>query len=111
MTPIYKILRLPEWEQLARDGTSAGAPIDVADGFIHFSGADTLQGTLDRWFTDRAPLVIAELDADALGPELKWEPSRDGQLFPHLYAPLQHAHIIRHWRVEPNAAGRYEPGL
>ena len=111
MTPIYKILRPSEWEQLDRDGQSPGAPVDVADGFIHFSGADTLQGTLDTWFTDGGPLVIAEADADALGEALKWEASRGGALFPHLYAPLQRVHIIRHWTVEPDARGRYEPGL
>ena len=109
MAPIYKIFRPAEWAQLQRDGSTCGAPVDVADGFIHFSGADTLQGTLDKWFSDAGPLVIAEYDSDTLGPKLRWEESRGGALFPHLYGPLKAVHTLRHWTVEPDGRGRYTP--
>ncbi len=109
MTLIYKIFRPAEWDYLQAKGQTDGAPIDVADGYIHFSTAETLQGTLDKWFTDAGSLIIAEYEADSLGPHLIWEPARDGALFPHLYGPLQNTHTLRHWPVEPDAKGRYQP--
>ena len=104
---IYKILTPAQHAILLRDGTSPGSPLDVADGFVHLSGPDTLQDTLDLHFTAGTPLVIAEIDPDILGDALVWESSRGGTLFPHLYAPLQSVHIRRHWTVEAGADGRY----
>ena len=109
MPLIYKIFRPDEWDALLADGQTAGAPVDLADGYIHFSTRDTLQGTLDKWFAGAGELVIATYEADALGPQLRWEESRGGLLFPHLYGPLQSLHTKRHWRVEPDAQGRYQP--
>lgn len=86
---IYKIFRGPEWAALARDGDTAGAPIDLADGFIHFSTAAQAAETAAKHFAGVAGLVLAAVDADALGPDLRWEPSRDGALFPHLYRRLR----------------------
>lgn len=109
MTRIYKVFRPNEWDDLQANGETQGAPIDITDGYIHFSTAETLQGTLDKWFDGAGPLVIAEYEAESLGPKLIWEEARGGALFPHLYGPLQNTHTLRHWRVEPDAEGRYQP--
>lgn len=87
-TPIYKILTRDEWRAFAAAGRTTGAPVDLADGFIHFSTADQLAGTAAKHFADRDDLVLVAVDPAGLGDALKWEPSRGGALFPHLYAPL-----------------------
>lgn len=93
---IYKILRAEEWAELERAGETAGAPIDIADGYIHFSTAEQLAETAARHFAGQDGLILAAFDADALGPALRWEPSRGGALFPHLHAPLCRADVIWH---------------
>jgi uncharacterized protein (DUF952 family) len=90
----YKILTADQWAQFQADGIFHGAPIDIADGYIHMSTADQLSETLSKHFTGQDNLTIATIDLTALGPELKWEPSRGGALFPHLYAPLPMAAVI-----------------
>ena len=84
---IYKIFRQPEWAELEADGTTKGAPIDVADGYIHFSTAEQARETAAKHFAGESDLILAALEADLLEP-LKWEPSRGGALFPHLYREL-----------------------
>ncbi|WP_296762871.1 DUF952 domain-containing protein [Sediminimonas sp.] len=86
---VYKIFRAAEWAQLARDGSTAGAPVDLADGFIHLSIADQLPATAAKHFHAEDDLTLAAVGADALGDALKWEPSRGGALFPHLYRALR----------------------
>ena len=71
-----------------------GAPVDLADGYIHLSAADQLQGTLDKHFAGQSGLVIAEVDLAMLGETVKWELSRDGALFPHIYGPLPMSAVI-----------------
>lgn len=93
---IYKILRAAEWAELQSAGEIAGAPIDVADGYIHFSTAAQARETAARHFAGVDGLILATLEADALGDALKWEVSRGGGLFPHLYAPLRRADIVDH---------------
>jgi uncharacterized protein (DUF952 family) len=93
---IYKIFRGPEWLALTQNGQTLGAPVDLADGFIHFSTADQVAETARRHFAGLDGLILAAVDTDRLGPMLKWEPSRGGALFPHLYAPLRLAHVIWH---------------
>ncbi|WP_099826817.1 DUF952 domain-containing protein [Oceaniglobus indicus] len=90
---IYKILRAQEWATLRDLGTSPGAPIDEEDGFVHFSTADQVQGTLERHFADEDDLVLVAMDADALGDSLKWEEAREGDKFPHLYRALSLADV------------------
>lgn len=84
----YKVLTADQMEALERDGSFAGAPIDVEDGYIHLSTADQLAGTIDKHFAGRDDLHIVAVDLAAYADKLRWEPSRGGQLFPHLYAPL-----------------------
>jgi uncharacterized protein (DUF952 family) len=86
---IYKLLRTPEWEALQADETTLGAPVDLADGFIHFSTAAQVEETAARHFAAIEGLWLIAVDEAALGPNLRWEPSRGGALFPHLYAPLR----------------------
>ena len=88
MALIYKITPESLWASAQAIGVFEGAPVDLADGFIHFSTADQVQETADKHFTGQTDLLLAAFDADALGADLRWEPSRGGQLFPHLYAPL-----------------------
>ncbi|WP_323769827.1 DUF952 domain-containing protein [Antarctobacter sp.] len=91
---IYKILRADEWSALRDQKETAGAPIDVADGFIHFSTAQQAQETAAKHFAGADGLFLAALDSDALGDALKWEVSRGDALFPHLYGPLRLADIL-----------------
>ena len=84
----YKVLTSDQWLALQRDGAFAGAPVDLADGYIHMSAAEQLDETLTKHFAGQTGLVIAEIDLGGFGEALKWEESRGGALFPHLYAPL-----------------------
>ena len=88
MRRIYKLLDRPTWEAALAQGVFRGSPVDLADGFIHFSDAGQAQGTARRYFKDQADLLLITFDADTLGAALRWEASRGGALFPHLYAPL-----------------------
>jgi len=85
---IYKILSAAEWQAAERAGVFKGAGIDLGDGFIHFSTAEQAAETAAKHFAGQAGLVLVAVDAEKLGPALKWEVSRGGQLFPHLYASL-----------------------
>lgn len=94
MTPIIKLLRAAEWAAFQRDGVFAGSPDDLRDGYIHISTPEQAPGTLAKWFADDVGVVALTLDADALGAALKWEESRGGMLFPHLYRPLRLDEVI-----------------
>ena len=91
---IYKILRTPEWEALQAQGETQGAPIDVSDGYVHFSTASQAAETAAKHFAGAEGLWLLALEADNLGDALKWEPSRGGALFPHLYGPLRLADVV-----------------
>lgn len=85
---IYKIATGGLWRQALRTGILTGAPVDVADGFIHFSTADQVGETARKHFHGQTDLILAAIDIEALGSALRWEPSRGGALFPHLYGPM-----------------------
>jgi uncharacterized protein (DUF952 family) len=85
---IYKVLRSAEWAEAQARGVFTGSPVDVRDGFIHFSTREQLEETIARHFSAERDLVVLEVDSAALGEKLKWEPSRGGALFPHLYGEL-----------------------
>jgi beta-hydroxylase len=84
----FKILTGEQWSQFKAAGVFHGAPIDLADGYIHMSTADQTAETLAKHFAGQKGLVIAEIDLSVLGDSIKWEVSRGGALFPHLYATL-----------------------
>lgn len=86
---IYKIFRKAEWADLRAKGESPGAPIDVADGYVHFSTVEQAPETAAKHFADEADLMLLGVETDRLGEHLRWEPSRGGALFPHLYRSLQ----------------------
>jgi uncharacterized protein (DUF952 family) len=92
---IYKIFRAAEWAALRKDGTTTGAPIDVADGYIHFSTAEQAAETAARHFAGQDDLFLIAVAADRLGDDLKWEVSRGDALFPHLYREMQIGDV--HW--------------
>lgn len=90
MNPIiYKIATRELWREAEEKGVFDGAPIDHADGYIHFSTAEQAQETAAKHFRGQDNLLLIAIDADLLGEQLVYEPSRGGQLFPHLYAPLR----------------------
>lgn len=88
MQPIYKITPRSDWERAEAAGTFTGAPVDLADGFIHFSTASQAAETAARHFGGQDDLLLVAVDPERLGDGLRWEPSRGGDLFPHLYGPL-----------------------
>ena len=88
MPILYKILPAPLWRAAEADGQFRGSEVDLRDGFIHFSAASQVAATAARHFRGQPGLVLVAIDAAALGPALRWEPSRGGDLFPHLYAAL-----------------------
>jgi uncharacterized protein (DUF952 family) len=89
MEPVYKILTSPQLDELRAAGATAGAPIDRIDGYVHLSARDQVRGTLARHFRGQEGLWLLAVDPEALPPgALRWEASRGGALFPHLYAPL-----------------------
>lgn len=85
---IYKIFRHHEWLALEANGSTKGAPIDVEDGYVHFSTAEQAAETAAKHFAGEADLFLLAVDADELGDVLKWEVSRGGAKFPHLYREL-----------------------
>jgi uncharacterized protein (DUF952 family) len=103
---IYKIFRADEWATLQADGETVGAPIDVTDGYIHFSTAETVAETVAKYFASVEGLVLLAVEADRLEP-LKWEPAREGVLFPHLYRNMRMDDVV--WaKPLPLVAGVHE---
>lgn len=86
---IYKICTATEWAEAEAKGEFTGSAVDIADGFIHFSTAAQVEETARRHFAGQPDLVLVAVDPDTLGETLKWEPSRGGDLFPHLYGVLR----------------------
>jgi uncharacterized protein (DUF952 family) len=89
MTLIYKICSEALWRDAERAGVFRGAGVDATDGYIHFSTAAQAPETAARHFSGQDDLVLVAVDAEGLGEALRYEPSRGGDLFPHLYAPLR----------------------
>ncbi|MFM6933487.1 MAG: DUF952 domain-containing protein [Novosphingobium sp.] len=84
----YKVLTGPQMAELEEAGVFTGAPVDLADGYIHLSTAAQLTETVDKHFAGQDGLHVVAVDLEALGGAVKWEPSRGGQLFPHIYGDL-----------------------
>ena len=106
VTTIYKICERASWHLAEQTGTYRGSAVDARDGFIHFSTAAQLAGTLAKHFAGRGDLLLIAVDAGALGETLKWEPSRGGELFPHLYAALPLAAVCWTKPVPDEVGGR-----
>ncbi len=91
---IYKICPAELWREAEKVGRFDGAPVDLADGFIHFSTAEQVVETAERHFAGQDGLLLIALDEEKLGPALKYEPSRGGALFPHFYGPLPMTAVV-----------------
>jgi len=106
---VYKILTAEQWAVLESRGESAGAPVDMADGFIHFSTADQVAETAAKHFAGQDGLLVAAARAEALGDALKWELSRGGARFPHLYRPLRRTDLawVRPLPLGPGGAHQF----
>jgi uncharacterized protein (DUF952 family) len=90
---IYKIVPAALWREAQGEGVFRGAPVDIADGFIHFSTAAQVEETAAKHFAGQNDLLLVIVDAVRLGTALKWEPSRGGALFPHLYGDLSFSDV------------------
>ena len=90
---IFHLCRRDEWDAALRGGRYEGSSQDKADGFIHFSAADTVAESAARHRAGQAGLVLIAVEPARLGGMLKWEPARGGTLFPHLYGALETAHV------------------
>ena len=106
---IYKIFRRPEWDAMRAAGQTMGSPVDLADGYIHFSPATQLAQTAAKWFAGESDLVLLAINADRLGNDLKWEPARGGVLFPHLYRALAMEDVVWDKSLPLGAAGHIFP--
>ena len=104
MSIIYKLCEKALWRRAEAERRFCGSPADLRDGFIHFSTAAQLAATAAKHFAGAPDLLLVAVDAAALGAALKWEPSRGGELFPHLYAPLALA-AVRWTRPLPDEVG------
>lgn len=108
---VYKICSQALWREAERAGVFRGAPVDRADGFIHFSTAAQVEETAARHFAGEDDLVLLAVDAQALGAALRWEPSRGGALFPHLYGelPLMAVIAVQPLPRGPDGRHRFPP--
>ena len=111
MSTIYKLLSANGWAAARAAGVFEGSAVDLADGFIHLSGADQAQETAAKWFAGQADLVLLGVEAEALGEALKWEASRGGALFPHLYRPLLPSEVVTREDLELDADGIPQLGV
>lgn len=100
---IYKVCSFEHWSNAKSIGVFTGVPVDVADGFIHFSTIEQLAETLRKHFAGQNDLVLLAVETQNIGTALKWEPSRGGALFPHLYADLPLEAIVAEYGLETDA--------
>jgi uncharacterized protein (DUF952 family) len=105
---IYKIAPSALWRQAQDRGRFDGAPIDIEDGFIHFSAAQQAEETAAKHFSGRSDLVLIAVDSRKLGDALRYEPARGGALFPHLYAPLPLDAVVSVRPLPPKPGGGHD---
>jgi uncharacterized protein (DUF952 family) len=104
---IFKLCRASEWAEAERSGTFLGSPVDLRDGYIHFSTAEQVVETATRHFAGVDGLMLLAVDADTLGSALRWDPSRGGALFPHLYDQLRVARVLWVQALPLDPAGQH----
>jgi uncharacterized protein (DUF952 family) len=110
MALIFKIVSASEWREVEAAGNFAGAAVDVTDGYIHFSTADQAPETAAKWFADRTDLWLVAVESERLGAALRFEPSRGGALFPHLYGELPLSAVVWSRPLPLGAQGRHDFG-
>ena len=104
---IYKILRQSEWAEIQANGAFSGSVHDKRDGFIHMSTAAQLQGTLDKHYTQGDDIILAAVRLADVAETVKWEVSRGGAEFPHIYGVLPLSAVEKNWDLSPDPKGRY----
>jgi uncharacterized protein (DUF952 family) len=100
---IYKILTAEQLAEVEAGGLMQ-APVDIADGYVHFSTSKQVQETLAKWFKGQTGLVLASVNGDDFGPDLKWERSRGGDFFPHVYGEVRQHHVASLWPLDERGA-------
>lgn len=108
-TMIYKILRPSEWAEMQQNERFTGSVHDKRDGFIHMSTAAQLQGTLDKHYTEGEMIILAAVNLAEVQETVKWEVSRGGAEFPHIYGDLPLSAVKEYWPLSPDPKGRYAP--
>lgn len=108
MPLIYKVLTQSEWNDFQKDGLFEGSQVDLTDGFIHFSTIQQLVETVSKHFAGQDDLAVLAFDSDSWQDDLKWEPSRGGQLFPHLYSTIRKTDVIRAGEITLSAEGKHQ---
>jgi uncharacterized protein (DUF952 family) len=101
---IYKVLTAGQYAS-ARAGGPVEAPVDVADGYVHFSTAAQLQATLSKWFKGQTGCVLLAFDAGDFGADLRWEAARGGDLFPHVYGQVDASQTVAIWQLDTGPDG------
>jgi uncharacterized protein (DUF952 family) len=105
---IYKIVTRQQWQDALQEGIFYGSPADLADGYIHFSTAVQLQETAEKHFAGQADLLLLLVKTDPISENLRWERSRSGELFPHLYAPLPLEAVKKMYEIGNGHDGRHQ---
>jgi uncharacterized protein (DUF952 family) len=105
---IYKICSASAWREAERQGVYRGSEVDLSDGFIHFSTAQQVESTARKHFAGQNALFLIAIEADALGDRLRWEPAREGALFPHLYGELDIAAVTAVFEMPLRADGSHK---
>lgn len=103
----FKLLRPEEWQDWRESGVFTGAPVDREDGYIHLSTREQVRETAAKWFADVDPLYLVMIDLVELGDTVRWEPSRGGALFPHVYGPIPRSAIARSSRLRLGSDGAH----
>ena len=97
---IYKLILSAEWQTARKEGIYEGSALDQADGYMHCSTHDQIQGTLDKFFTGQTDVILLSIDTDKIKQHLKWEKSpRSGRIFPHIYGPLPINAVIKQEKI------------
>jgi len=104
----YKLLTQDEWLAWKENGTFTGSPVDLADGYIHLSTREQTRETAGKWFADVDPLILVMVDLAALGEAVRWEPSRGGQLFPHIYGSIPMKAVSGNSKLRLNGSGAHD---
>ncbi|MEC9091716.1 MAG: DUF952 domain-containing protein [Planctomycetota bacterium] len=105
---VYKILTNAEWADFQSAGSFEGSPVDLEDGYLHFSAADQVAETAEKHFSGQQGLWLVAVQADPKNPHWKWEKSRNGALFPHLYESLAIHNVVSATPIATGADGRFK---
>lgn len=110
---VYKLFRKSEWREAVNTGKFSGSSDDIRDGFIHLSAGKQASGTFGKYFSGEAEAVLVSFAAERFGPALKWELSRNGESFPHLYGPLDLSRAVSVFDIsrDQNGAPVFPPEI